>query len=207
MRMLNFLWNIEDIVNSLGLNKDDYLVPNYREPKEARGSNPTMSNFFSKFCGLKNYDETGLAQYDVILDTLIKKLFNRWLNNSCIYLVASEHNELTIYDIYPQMRKILDKIDYTVPVYARFIADKQKYLEEIKSTVDTTITAESRHNDTPNANSDYSANEYTSDISKSTSTSSTDIDPVERYKQVHDLIENVYRNWLNEFKEFEIWMD
>ena len=203
MRIINFLWNLEDIANSLGTND---ARPNYWE-SGTTSSVPEFDSFFNNYCGLSNYKDSKFKQYESILNVLIKKLFNRWLNNSHIYLVATEPKELTKDEIYKVMRKVLDKVDYTVPIYAKLIEVKEKYLENIKDTVETNVEAVSRHNDTPNADNDYSADNFTSDISKSTTKSSTDIDSVERYKQVKDLIENTYSKWLEEFEEFEIWTD
>lgn len=202
MRIINYLWNLSDISSALDRTRDGV---NYSEG--VADSSPEFDSFFNEYCGLSNYKDSKFKQYDSILNILIKKLFNRWLNNDHIYLVATEPKELKKDDIYKVMRKVLDKVDYTVPIYAKLIEVKEKYLENIKDTVETRSESISKHNDTPNADNDYSADKFTSDISKSEATSSTDIDSVERYKQVKDLIENTYQMWLNEFEEFEIWMD
>jgi hypothetical protein len=71
---------------------------------------------------------------------------------------------------------------------------------------EATTTSVSRHNDTPNANSDYSAEIYTSDINQNTTTSKQTNNALDDYDIIRTRIENLPQQIINEMKEFEIWI-
>lgn len=85
----------------------------------------------------------------------------------------------------------------------KYIPAIKKYKEFLDSEPATVITSKSavRVNDTPTQKGDYSADTYTSAITQSESTQS--IDSVDRYQQVRHLLNNIYLQWMAEFKPLE----
>ena len=135
---------------------------------------------------------------------LINDLINRWLIND-VYLDVGETEVPSTEKVQQFCKKIIDKISKNYLPYCKRLEAQNKYLKDLKDTISSTIEGETRHNDTPNANNDYSADVYTSDITKNSNTTTTDIDAIQRYQDVMSTIDNIYNEWLLEFKEMEMY--
>lgn len=137
---------------------------------------------------------------------LINPLIYRWNNNN-IALVASL-TELDFTDSWTRdrvMMPIWNKLDIILEEKLKEYDWLQTLLDsELKN--ETTTNSTSRHNDTPNANNNYSAEEYTSDINQSTNTTSSTFNSMEVYDTKMNRLHNIQQEIINEMKEFEIWM-
>lgn len=137
---------------------------------------------------------------------LINPLIYRWNNNN-IALVTST-TEIDFTDSWNRDRVMM-------PIWNKLntiLEMKLKENEWLNTLLDselkneTTTNSTNRHNDTPNANNNYSAEEYTSDINQSTSTTSSTFNNMEVYDTKIDRLHNIQEEIIDEMKEFEIWM-
>lgn len=142
--------------------------------------------------------------YGEYIRNLINNLINRWLIED-IYLAVGEEEIPNTELVKKFCKKVIDRISKNYETYCKRLELKNTYLKDIKNTISSTSENVSRHNDTPNNNNDYSADHYTSDITKNTNTTTTDIDAIDRYNQVLATINDIYNEWLDEFKEIEIY--
>ena len=62
MRIINFLWNLEDIATTLGTAD---ARPNYLE--SGTSSVPEFDSFFNNYCGLTNFKDSKFKQYESCL--------------------------------------------------------------------------------------------------------------------------------------------
>lgn len=142
--------------------------------------------------------------YGSYIRNLINNLINRWLIED-VYLAIGEEEVPSTEIVNKFGKKVLDRLSKNYETYCKRLELQSKYLTDIKNTISSTSESVSRHNDTPNQNNDYSADIYTSDITKNTNTTTTDIDAIDRYNQVLATIDDIYSEWLKEFKELEIY--
>lgn len=146
---------------------------------------------------------------DTAVNYLLNPLINRWVNDRIVLYITDEeidfsHNANREVAIAP----ILKKLNLIIPTYKELYNRYQSMLEAINSGLsnEATTTSVNRHNDTPNANSDYSAEKYTSDISQNTTTSKQTNNKLDDYDIIRARIENFPQQIINEMKEFEIWI-
>lgn len=149
---------------------------------------------------------------------LVQPLMNRW-SNSHIALVKTD-KELKFYnegalvanlsDSNKAMSRIWSKLNDILPIYKELYKRYNAMLTAIDSdsglSNEATTTSTSRHNDTPNANNDYSAETFTSDITSNTSTSKQTNNKLDDYDAIRARIENLPQQIINEMKVFEIWI-
>lgn len=165
---------------------------------------PYMELFFMQSSGTAEYKSTLFYTNKSVLDRLVDLLTHRWIDSPNCYLLALDH-ELTDEDKKAWHDKMLGRIYSTMTLYVDRI---NKYDELAKKTLPTSLTSssESRFNDTPTEEGNYSADNFTTNITQNKT--STDIDPVDRYNQLKALIEDIYAEWIGRLvKGVEIWIN
>lgn len=163
-----------------------------------------MELFFKQSSSQATYANTMFYTNKGVLDRLIDLLTHRWIDSPNCYLLALDH-ELTDEDKKAWHDKILGRIYSTMDLYVNRI---NKYDELAKKTLPTSLTSssESRFNDTPTEEGNYSAENFTTNITQNKT--STDIDPVDRYNQLKALIEDIYAEWIEKLvKGVELWIN
>lgn len=160
--------------------------------------------FFMQSSCKAAYEDTLFYANASVLDRLVDLLTHRWLDNPNCYLLGLDH-EITDEDKKAWHDKMLGRIYSTMTLYVDRI---NKYDTLAKKTLPTSVTSssESRFNDTPTEEGNYSADYFTTNITQNKT--STDIDPVDRYNQLKALIEDIYAEWIGRLvKGVEIWIN
>lgn len=180
------------------LGKVYFLVPEYDDYENIDHS-PNIETFART---VTNKNPTFIATDFKYLNTMFRRLTNKWINND-VYFTYSNH-ELTDEEKLTKMRRMLDTFNETYGDYVELI---KRFESLISSDIPSYITSENetRFNDTPTSENDYSADIYTTTISKIISR--TGVDTIERYKQVQDVIEDIYSKWERKFIAFQFVID
>lgn len=180
------------------LGKVYFLVPEYDDYDNIDHS-PNIETFART---VTNKIPTFIATDFKYLNTMFRRLTNKWINND-VYFTYSNH-ELTDEEKLTKMRRMLDTFNETYGDYVELI---KRFESLISSDIPSYITSENetRFNDTPTSENDYSADIYTTTISKIISR--TGVDTIERYKQVQDVIEDIYSKWERKFIAFQFVID
>ena len=140
---------------------------------------------------------------------LVNPLLHRWSNDHIAIVVSDEELELKGTDV---MTTIWE---YTCPIWIKLddiLRTKIDEYKRLKTFLDSTITNDAtttsvnRSNDTPTSEGNYSANEYTTNISQNTTTSTSSVNSLEDYDAKVSRIRNIQLEIINEMKEFEIWI-
>ena len=163
-----------------------------------------MELFFKQGSSQATYANTMFYANKDVLDKLVDLLTHRWIDSPNCYLLVLDH-ELTDEDKKAWHDKMLGRIYSTMDLYVNRI---NKYDELAKKTLPTSLTSssESRFNDTPTEEGNYSAENFTTNITQNKT--STDIDPVDRYNQLKALIEDIYAEWIEKLvKGVELWIN
>ena len=163
-----------------------------------------MELFFKQGSSQATYANTMFYANKDVLDKLVDLLTHRWIDSPNCYLLVLDH-ELTDEDKKAWHDKMLGRIYSTMDLYVNRI---NKYDELAKKTLPTSLTSssESRFNDTPTEEGNYSADNFTTSITQNKT--STDIDPVDRYNQLKALIEDIYAEWIEKLvKGVELWIN
>ena len=163
-----------------------------------------MELFFKQSSSQATYANTMFYANKGVLDRLVDLLTHRWIDSPNCYLLALDH-ELTDDDKKAWHDKMLGRIYSSMDLYVNRI---NKYDELAKKTLPTSLTSssESRFNDTPTEEGNYSAENFTTNITQNKT--STDIDPVDRYNQLKALIEDIYAEWIEKLvKGVELWIN
>ena len=163
-----------------------------------------MELFFKQGSSQATYANTMFYANKGVLDRLVDLLTHRWIDSPNCYLLVLDH-ELTDDDKKAWHDKILGRIYSSMDLYVNRI---NKYDELAKKTLPTSLTSssESRFNDTPTEEGNYSAENFTTNITQNKT--STDIDPVDRYNQLKALIEDIYAEWIEKLvKGVELWIN
>ena len=155
---------------------------------------------------LPNIDGSDLkSSTNYLLDPLV----NRWIDDRIALYVSDEEIDFSRnVNREVAIAPILKKLNLIIPRYKELYARYNTMLEAINNGLsnEATTTSINRHNDTPNASSDYSADKYTSDISQNTTTSKQTNNALDDYDIIRSRIENLSQQIINEMKEFEIWI-
>lgn len=146
---------------------------------------------------------------DDTVNYLLDPLTNRWTDDRIALCISTEEIDFTkTVNREVAIAPILKKLSTIIPTYKELYTRYNKMLTAIDSGLsnEATTTSVNRHNDTPNANSDYSAEKYTSDISQNTTTSKQTNNKLDDYDAIRARIENLPQQIINEMKVFEIWI-
>ena len=147
-----------------------------------------------------------------VTNYLLDPLINRWINDKIALYVSTREYSISHWGSNIErenaMAPILKKLNLIIPKYKELYTRYNAMLTAIDAGLsnEATTTSINRHNDTPNANSDYSADKYTSDISQNTTTSKQTNNALDDYDIIRSRIEILPQQIINEMKEFEIWI-
>ena len=170
-----------------------------------------MTNQNNQFKMYANFDNSDMEQ------KLLQPLINRWANDNCYLLVTTQAptqaipsiiGAFTVTEANALLSSVWFKLDSILPKYKELYKRYNEMLTAIDNGLsnEATTTSTSRHNDTPNANNDYSAETFTSDITSNTSTSKQTNNKLDDYDAIRARIENLPQQIINEMKVFEIWI-
>lgn len=169
-----------------------------------------MSDLASKY---KKDKEAGhmipsfITTNKIYYEKMLKLLFNRWYYQNIYLIIAKELNDESILK---WALLFMNKLELSGYEFVKIIKTQEEYLTNISNEIKSTSKSSSviKHNDTPTSYGNYSADNYMSDLSNSSNDTESvaSVDQLTRYNQVRNTIENTYQNWMNEFKEFEIWI-
>ncbi len=151
---------------------------------------------------LDDYDHSIFANND-IYNNLAYLLINRWSSSENIYLLVISEDTPVAEAVKKLAQKILVHMQLTSEKYYQKIKHYQNELQNITIPTELVSKSESRFNDTPTEEGNYNTDRFTTNITQSQTT--TPIDPVTRYEQVKNLIEDLYGEWVDTFKRFEIY--
>lgn len=172
-------------------------------------SNPTDLLSLEDICNMLDIDwetssfvKNGYATY---LGILYRRLISRWhhYGTYCGYLDGDYSSTDKKNLCFKVTEKILAIMQQTQETYGEWIARYEKMLKTEQDKITATTTTQ--FNDTPTASNDYSADNFTTNITK-TSTAQ-ELDAVARYNQIKKQIYDVYSLWMREFKGLEIIVD
>lgn len=191
MEVIRTYYNIDDIL------KTD-VVQWFKED----GTNmPNLKKWYESVAGQSNYSDSIFGQLTDSnkskIEIALRKLITYWHTHE-IYLDYTDDDEKL--DTTKIGMKVLEIFSRTMDSYFQVIDRYDDMLK--KATADLTVTSTTSFNDTPTANGEYSAEKYSTSISKNVVNQA--IDPVARYQQLTVLITNIYQAWINEFKCLEI---
>lgn len=180
------------------LGKTYILTPKYNKI-DYKDSTPNIKTF-AKVVTLE--DPTFIEPNFKYLNTMFFRLVNKWIDNG-IYFCWSKQ-EMTDNEKLDKMRRLLDTFNDSYGEYVEMI---KRYEALISSDIPSYVVSENetRFNDTPLSEADYSADTYTSSISKIIS--KTGVDTIERYKQVQEIIDDIYSKWERSFIAFQFILD
>lgn len=160
-----------------------------------------LEDYFENYVNLSNISEE--------IATLIKPLILRW-NSPRIALVMSQSEDLSDSDKYFATKGIWDKLDIVLTNKLALLNKYNEMLEKdsFETVTNSSNTNSSRYNDTPTSQGDYSAKEYTTNITQgeSKNTSSASTNEYETYDILLDRLRNISLEIINEMKEFETWI-
>lgn len=173
-----------------------------------------------------------------IYDTLLEPLMTRWTNVRCCHLAAIEdldveglQDKIGCYlitsdgKILCSNKSVLaassaERTNVLVPILNKLglvMTNKVKQYQLLQNIVNkqsfdhsatTNSTSTNRVNDTPNASGNYSADTYTSNISKvsNDSKTTTSTNEYETYDVITSRLRTLSQEIINEMKVFEIWI-
>lgn len=180
------------------LSKDYNLIPKYEKLDQIESA-PNIETLAHT---VTNVIPDFVTDNFTYLNTMFYRLVNKWINNDIYYCWSKK--ELTDDEKIERLRRLLDKFNDTYGEYVDLIKRYEALTtSDIPSYVES--STETRFNDTPLADADYSAEQFTSNVSKIVS--KTGVDTIERYKAVKEVIEDVYEKWERNFIAFQYILD
>lgn len=193
IEMIRTYYNIDDILGH-EINTTQWF-------KEDGTNMPNFKKWYESVAKLNNYSDSIFGKASDAnkskLDIALRKLITYWHTHE-IYLAYTDDNEEL--DTTKIGMKVLDIFSRTMESYFQVIDRYNNMLEN--ATEALTSTSTTTFNDTPTADGDYSAEKYSTNISKNKI--EQQVDPVARYQQLTTLITNIYQAWINEFECLEI---
>lgn len=193
METIRTYYNIDDILGN--------EIDTTQWFKEDGTNMPNFKKWYESIAKLSNYSESIFGKLTDAnkskLEIALRKLITYWHTHE-IYLDYTDDDEKL--DPTKIGMKVLEIFSRTMDSYFQVIDRYNTMLEN--ATNDLTVTSTTSFNDTPTADGNYSAEKYSTNISKNVVNQA--IDPVARYQQLTVLITNIYQAWINEFKCLEI---
>ena len=190
----------------------DEIEMNYYSLNDIMGWNYDFQSKAPTFTSIQEILEDSLESFPTLkygndLDELLQPLINRWLNPKC-YLVGrsweinwTDSATKTLY-LMPILNR-LDNVCRTKLIEFNKLKDLLSKTSIDSEVVNTSIN---RHNDTPTSYGDYSADNYTSDISQTTSTSKSSLNELEMYDVMTSRLRDIQNEIIDEMEAFEIWI-
>ena len=182
-----------------------------------------ISDMIQYMCGnssdfrIENYERLTDHFTDEGLEYIGNALVNRWMQNH-IYIVASTYTpaevqkgvipgETILQNLNrPHLNKMNRIVDKYIEEYNRLkkVLDKVSFKTSSKSSNKAIV----KQNDTPTSYGDYKADNYMSNYSETSNENenSVETNELETYDAVVSRLRNLQQEFVDEFKEFEIWI-
>lgn len=170
---------------------------------------------FSDLVELQPYDsgislQTILTKYEInysieqnsMIETLFKKLYNRFNTYEIFELSACDSSEAKIRQMFSAwLVKFINEYENTKVYYETLIKAYDNALPTIMNDVEATTENEVVFNDTPQVEGGiFKTNDYATTYTKTGSTSKSPMKtPIERLKDIQDNLRNLWKDWTNHF--------
>lgn len=170
---------------------------------------------FSDLVELQPYDngislQTILTKYEInysieqnsMIETLFKKLYNRFNTYEIFELSACDSSETKIRQMFSAwIVKFINEYENTKVYYETLIKAYENALPTIMNDVEATTENEVVFNDTPQVEGGiFKTNDYATTYTKTGSTSKSPMKtPIERLKDIQDNLRNLWKDWTNHF--------
>lgn len=170
---------------------------------------------FSDLVELQPYDngislQTILTKYEInysieqnsMIETLFKKLYNRFNTYEIFELSACDSSETKIRQMFSAwLVKFINEYENTKVYYETLIKAYENALPTIMNDVEATTENEVVFNDTPQVEGGiFKTNDYATTYTKTGSTSKSPMKtPIERLKDIQDNLRNLWKDWTNHF--------
>ena len=170
---------------------------------------------FSDLVELQPYDngislQTILTKYEInysieqnsMIETLFKKLYNRFNTYEIFELSACDSSETKIRQMFSAwLVKFINEYENTKVYYETLIKAYDNALPTIMNDVEATTENEVVFNDTPQVEGGiFKTNDYATTYTKTGSTSKSPMKtPIERLKDIQDNLRNLWKDWTNHF--------
>ena len=170
---------------------------------------------FSDLVELQPYDsgislQTILTQYGInyiieqnsMIETLFKKLYNRFNTYEIFEISACDSSETKIRQMFSAwLVKFINEYENTKVYYETLIKAYENALPTIMNDVEATTENEVVFNDTPQVEGGiFKTNDYATTYTKTGSTSKSPMKtPIERLKDIQDNLRNLWKDWTNHF--------
>lgn len=170
---------------------------------------------FSDLVELQPYDsgislQTILTEYQInyiieqnsMIETLFKKLYNRFNTYEIFEISACDSSETKIRQMFSAwLVKFINEYENTKVYYETLIKAYENSLPTIMNDVEATTENEVVFNDTPQVEGGiFKTNDYATTYTKTGSTSKSPMKtPIERLKDIQDNLRNLWKDWTNHF--------
>lgn len=170
---------------------------------------------FSDLVELQPYDsgislQTILTEYQInyiieensMIETLFKKLYNRFNTYEIFEISACDSSETNVRQLLREwVVKFINEYENTKVYYETLIKAYENSLPTIMNDVEATTENEVVFNDTPQVEGGiFKTNDYATTYTKTGSTSKSPMKtPIERLKDIQDNLRNLWKDWTNHF--------
>lgn len=160
------------------------------------------------FADVIDYTNLYIKADETIAETLFTKLYQKFMFNFCLYSSYSGQDVLHVLPdtILLLFTRLIDRFENTYPKYKKLIQIQNTLTdtELMKSTVTVTSENVNKANSTPQDVTSTESDDYINNLVKSNSTSTTNINQnvINKYEEINKKYQDVYLDWLNEFKGF-----
>lgn len=179
--------NLQETMNKLGLKFEMY----YNADNVAEGNMSLRDICVIVFKDIATW-ETAEAfdsdyQYTKQIANIYWRIINKYYNLDMIQWTFEDTEE----EAKKVMRKFCNNIEATHSKYVALIANQEEAL--LKMTYSLESSSVQKFNDTPDSEGDYSAEKYTTNITKVTSNVAQN--PLDVYEARKKALENMYTSW------------
>lgn len=151
---------------------------------------------------LTKYEINYLIEQNSMIETLFKKLYNRFNTYEIFELSACDSSETKIRQMFSAwLVKFINEYENTKVYYETLIKAYENALPTIMNDVEATTENEVVFNDTPQVEGGiFKTNDYATTYTKTGSTSKSPMKtPIERLKDIQDNLRNLWKDWTNHF--------
>lgn len=187
------------------LNKSIYFTLHELEDEGLFSS--FLTNYPLSSLAYKGYEST----YSAVVNGLISIISIRFSES---YILRKDYGffenppSITSEDVAKISKKFQNILNLTTWRYLTLLQEYEKYRSDPTGKISATSSGTTRFNDTPQMDGDYVGDTYTTNITRSETSSTSDTGSImERLDQLYKKWRNVLKDWSNEFLGLfkEVW--
>ena len=151
---------------------------------------------------LTKYEINYSIEQNSMIETLFKKIYNRFNTYEIFELSACDSSETKVRQMFSAwLVKFINEYENTKVYYETLIKAYENSLATIMNDVEATTENEVVFNDTPQVEGGiFKTNDYATTYTKTGSTSKSPMKtPIERLKDIQDNLRNLWKDWINHF--------